>query len=142
YAVSGWPRWILGAAGGYLFFDGGMRALVAVLPLFGWEHAPVQRAPVRSRSLAEFWGLRWNRVVGLWLQRNIFDPVARRGAPRLGILLAFVVSALLHVYLVAPAAGLIPALWMGAFFLAHGALAAFERVLGVKDWPPALGHAF
>src|SRR5437660_1173788 len=60
YAISGWPRWIAGAAGGYLFFDGVTRALVAPLPLLGWEHAPIQRAPIRSRSLAEFWGFRWN----------------------------------------------------------------------------------
>jgi hypothetical protein len=142
YAAAGWPRWLLGAAGGYLLFEGLMRALVAVLPPFGWEHAAVQRMPIRSRSLAEFWGLRWNRVVGLWLQRNLFDPAARRGSPRLGILLAFAVSALLHFYLVVPAVGLVPALWMGLFFLAHGALAAVERALGVKEWPAALGHAW
>ena len=41
-----------------------------------------------------------------------------------------------------PAAGLMPALWMAAFFLAHGILAAVERVLGVKEWPPLLGHSF
>ena len=142
YAISGWPRWIAGAAGGYLFFDGVTRALVTPLPLLGWEHAPIQRAPIRSRSLAEFWGFRWNRAVGLWLQRNLFEPLARRGMPRMGILLAFLGSSLLHFYLVFPAAGLIPALWMAAFFLAHGVLAAVERVLGVKEWPPPLGHAF
>jgi hypothetical protein len=142
YDARGWPRWILAAAGGYLLFEGLMRTAASLLPLFGWEHAPVQRAPIRSRSLAEFWGFRWNRIVGFWLQRNFFDPLARRGAPRWGILLAFAVSALLHMYLVAPVAGLVPALWMGAFFLAHGALAGVERMLGVKEWPPVWGHAF
>ena len=142
YSPSGWPRWIAGTAGGYLLFDGLMRAVVAVLLLFGWEHAPIQRAPIRSRSLAEFWGLRWNRPVSLLLQRNLFDPLARRGAPRQGILLAFVGSALLHAYLVAPVAGLVPAAWMGAFFIAQGILASVERELGVRHWRPIFGHAF
>jgi hypothetical protein len=142
YALAGWPRWIAAAAGGYLLFEGAMHTLVSLLLLIGWEHAPVQRAPIRSRSLAEFWGFRWNRVVSLWLQKNLFEPLARRGSPRLGILLAFAVSALLHFYMVLPAAGLIPALWMAAFFLAHGALSALERPLGVKEWPPAAGRAF
>jgi len=142
YAPSGWPRWIAAAAGGYVLFEGIARAAVAPLALFGWEHAPIQRAPIRSRSLAEFWGFRWNRPIGLWLQRNLFEPLARRGLPRTGILLAFVGSALLHFYMVLPSAGVVPALWMAAFFLAHGALAALERVLGVKEWRPIFGHAF
>jgi hypothetical protein len=81
-------------------------------------------------------------VVSYWLRRNVFDPVARVGEPRLAIFLSFVVSALLHSFMVLPAAGVIPALWIGTFFLLHGVLATVEPSLGVKRWPSVLGHAF
>jgi hypothetical protein len=142
YEWAGWPRWVCAAAAGYFLLEGLARSLTALLPLFGWDHLPIQCAPIRSRSFAEFWGARWNRVVSFWLRRNVFDPVARGGAPRLAIFLSFAVSALLHSFMVLPAAGLIPALWIGAFFVLHGVLATVEPSLGVKRWPSFLGHAF
>jgi len=97
---------------------------------------------VLSRTLAEFWGLRWNRVIGRLLRRNCFEPLARRGAPMLGVLLAFAVSGLLHFYLVLPAAGLVPAIWIGSFFAVHGILCLVETRLAVRRWPAVAGHAF
>lgn len=135
YAVEGWPRWLVATFGAYLLIEGTAKTMTALLPAFGWEHEPPQRSPLLSRTLAEFWGARWNRIVSFWLRANVFSPVARRGAPRLGIFLAFLVSALLHLFMVFPAAGLVPALWMGAFFLAHGILVTLEQLLGARRWP-------
>ncbi len=142
YAPAGWPRWLTAAAGSYLLIEGISGILIAALRPFGWEHEAVQRSPVLSRTLAEFWGLRWNRVIGRLLRRNCFEPLARRGAPMLGVLLAFAVSGLLHFYLVLPAAGLVPAIWMGSFFAVHGVLCLVETRLAVRRWPAVAGHAF
>lgn len=142
YAIAGWPRWLTAAAGGYLLIEGLSWILIAAVRPFGWEHEAVQRSPVLSRTLAEFWGLRWNRVIGRLLRRNCFEPLARRGAPMLGVLLAFAVSGLLHFYLVLPAAGLVPAIWMGSFFAVHGILCLVEARLAVRRWPAVAGHAF
>jgi hypothetical protein len=142
YGIAGWPRWLAAGVGCYLLIEGVARILVAAARPFGWEHEAVQRAPVLSRTLAEFWGVRWNRVVGRVLRRNFYQPLARRGAPVLGVLLAFAMSAVLHFYLVLPAAGLVPAIWMGTFFLVHGILCLLEVRLSVRRWPPIAGRAF
>jgi hypothetical protein len=54
--------------------------------------------PWHSRTLAEFWGRRWNRLFGDWFRQVCFRPMFRR--PRLAILCAFFVSAVMHEYLV------------------------------------------
>lgn len=59
---------------------------------------PIHDAPWRSRSLAEFWGRRWNRLFGDWFRQVIFRPL-RRG-PYLATWLAFAFSGALHEWLV------------------------------------------
>jgi hypothetical protein len=66
-----------------------LRALIAAL---GYAMEPVQRTPILSRSLAEFWGRRWNRIVGRWLRENAFEPFAKAGRPGTGSFVAFVAS--------------------------------------------------
>jgi hypothetical protein len=116
-----WLRWLAGGASVYAGVEGIARALCSITKSFGWEHEPVQRAPVASRSLAEFWGVRWNRIVGLWLRKNVFEPFARRRAPGIGVAASFVVSGVLHALLTSPI-GVVPAVWIQGFFTAHGAL--------------------
>src|SRR5436190_320061 len=82
----------------------------------------VRKTPIAARSLREFWGERWNRVVGSWLRRTFFVPWARRRHIGVGLALAFTVSALLHGYMALAAVGLAAALPMTTFFLLQGAL--------------------
>lgn len=142
YAAAGWPRWLGATVCGYVVMEGMTWQWVAVLPAFGWHHRPYQRHPILSRTLGEFWGARWSSVVHRWLRVNVYEPLARRRAPRAGVVAAFGVSALLHGYLVWPAAGVVPALWMLAFFLAHGVGMVVEAKLGVRRWRPVAGRAF
>jgi hypothetical protein len=142
YALAGWPRWIGAAMGAYAIMEGATAQWVAVLPVFGWHHRPYQRHPILSRTFAEFWGVRWSSVVHEWLRSNVYQPLARRGFPRTGVVAAFGVSALLHGYLVWPAAGLVAASWMLGFFLAQGALMVLEARLRVRRWRPAAGRIF
>ena len=108
----------------------------------GWNVPSLHRSPARSRTLSEFWGQRWNRLVGSWLRAHAFEPLARAGLPRTGIVAAFAASALLHAYPTALAVGLGPAASIGAFFVAHGALIVVEARVGVRGWPRAARHAF
>jgi hypothetical protein len=86
--------------------------------------------------------VRWSSVVHKWLRSNVYEPFSRRGAPRAGIVTAFLVSAILHAYIVWPAAGIVPALWMLAFFLAHGAGMVIEAKLRVRRWGKVFGRVF
>jgi hypothetical protein len=142
YAPGGWPRWLVAAAACYVIAEGATRHLVSALLPFGWSHRPYQRHPILSRTLAEFWGVRWSSVVHKWLRSNAYEPLARRGAPRAGIVAAFLISALLHAYIVWAAAGLVPALWMLCFFLAHGFGMILEARLRVRRWGKVGGRLF
>jgi hypothetical protein len=142
YALAGWPRWLITMTGGYFFLEGFGRIFVAPLYVIGWEHPLFQRAPIRSRTLAEFWGVRWNHIVARSLKTIGYDPLARRRAPRLGVLAAFGVSGLLHAYMSLAAVGLLAALWMGSFFLIHGLLSILEARLGVRRWGRLASRVF
>ena len=54
--------------------------------------------PWRSRTLAEFWGWRWNRLFGDWFRQVCFKPLCR--TPIFGLLVAFAVSGVIHEALV------------------------------------------
>ena len=142
YDSRGWPRWLATTVAAYVTMEGMTWQWVAGLPAFGWYHRPYQRHPILSRTLGEFWGARWSSVVHRWLRSNVYGPLARRGAPRAGVVAAFTASALLHAYMVWPAVGPVPALWMLAFFVAHGLMMVVEAWLGVRRWSPVAGRAF
>jgi alginate O-acetyltransferase complex protein AlgI len=52
--------------------------------------------PIASTSLAEFWGVRWNRIVSGWLREVIFQPLARRAGATVAMLAVFFYSGLFH----------------------------------------------
>lgn len=91
--------------------------------------------PLFSRSLAEFWGRRWNRVVGSWLFATFYRPLAARGRRRLGTFAAFAASALLHLYFTSMAVGIAWGLWMAAFFVVQVPLLLLEELWSQRTWP-------
>src|SRR5262249_23617594 len=98
--------------------------------------------PILSRSVQEFWGERWNRIVSAWLAANCLWPLARRRRPLLGLAAAFAASALLHAYLTWAALALPSAMEMGVFFLIQAVIVLFERRVGVPRWPGAAARAW
>ena len=108
---------------------------------FGVDVPALQRNPIVSRSLAEFWGQRWNRVVSGWLREFVFEPLARRRHPRLGLAAAFGASGALHFWLIL-GLGIGAAVQMAAYFLVQGAALFVESRLGVRRAPPILGRAW
>lgn len=62
----------------------------------GVRAAPIMRNPLAATSLAEFWGVRWNRGFSDLARECWFKPVAARHGAVAGTLVVFFVSGLLH----------------------------------------------
>lgn len=86
----------------YLFVSSLLElSVIASLPLTGFQamEDAFQNPLLESRSLAEFWGSRWNLPVHRLLQRTCYIPMRKQGYPRpLAVLGTFLVSGLLHEY--------------------------------------------
>jgi hypothetical protein len=59
---------------------------------------PIHNQPWRARSIADFWGKRWNLWYSDWSRYAIFKPL--RGRPILALVIAFAVSGLLHEWVI------------------------------------------
>ena len=133
-------RWGLGMLFTYIGLDVIGSAFCLAFALGGMRAIPLQDRPELSRSIAEFWGKRWNREVGNWLHRWCFRPLARRGHAMLGMFAAFAYSGFFHAAAIAAGIGLRAGAPMFAFFLVHGLLVGAERALRVGRWPRWAGH--
>jgi len=127
--VRGW----LGMLGLIVLLHFGIFQLLALVwQVFGVNAKPIMTKPLRSESLAEFWGKRWN----LGFRQLSYDLIFKPLRPKLGVagasLLVFVVSGLIHDLVISfPArAGYgLPTV----YFTLQGLLVLFER--------SAIGHA-
>jgi hypothetical protein len=52
--------------------------------------------PIAAKTLGEFWGRRWNRIVPGFLREVIFLPVSRRAGAKFALLAVFLYSGLYH----------------------------------------------
>jgi MBOAT membrane-bound O-acyltransferase family protein len=129
-------RWGGGLAFVYTVTEGAYCLLFATYRLAGFKPPALHRHPAASRSVQEFWGRRWNLTVSAWLGETFFRPLARRGRPVAGVLLAFLVSAVVHAYIWEVALGIGMAALMLAYFAIQGALVGLELALGVAEWRP------
>jgi Membrane bound O-acyl transferase family len=72
---------------------------------FGVDARPIMRSPINATSLAEFWGARWNVAFRDLAHAYVFRPLA----PRIGVhgatLATFVVSGLIHDFVISVPAG-------------------------------------
>lgn len=138
--------WVLQQVGAaaftYIVMDVVAQMLRLVHLSLGLDVGQLQRDPIFSRSLAEFWGERWNLPVSQWLNDFCFRPVARRKGAALGVLAAFAGSAALHFWLFFAAANLRCGLLAAAFFLAQFPGLVVERRMGIKRWPATAAHAW
>ena len=101
--------------------------------------APLMNQPIRSRSLSEFWGKRWNTAFRDLTHRFLFLPLTARLGPRIGIFSGFLLSGLIHdVVISIPANGGygLPTLYFvlqsAGFFLERS---AWGKALGLKRMP-------
>jgi alginate O-acetyltransferase complex protein AlgI len=103
------------------------------LASIGWralrvDAPPIMNRPLRSTSVSEFWGRRWNGAFNDLAVRLAFRPVARRNGLVIGTLVAFAVSGLIHELVISLPAGAGYGLPTG-YFLLQGL-----AVLGERKW--------
>jgi hypothetical protein len=91
--LRGW----VGMLGIILILHFGIFQVVALFwQAFGIAALPIMSAPLRSRSLSEFWGKRWNLGFRQLAHDLLFGPLHRKlGAQKTGFLV-FVLSGLIH----------------------------------------------
>jgi hypothetical protein len=135
-------RWGCGLGFIYTLTEAVYALILAGYRGFGLATPMLHRHPAAARSVQEFWGRRWNRTVSAWLGETFFRPLARRGKPWVGLILAFVVSAVAHAYIAVVAAGVAMAGVMLSFFLLQGFVIVLELVLGTAKWRPPVAHAW
>jgi predicted DCC family thiol-disulfide oxidoreductase YuxK len=105
--------------GVFEFFSIGWRALRV-------DAAPIMNRPLRSTSVSEFWGRRWNAAFNDLAARLVFRPVARHTTLVAATLIAFAVSGLIHELVISLPAGAgfgLPT----AYFLVQGLGVLAER---------------
>ena len=129
---------VLSYAGAQFAFDFGHLCFLAN----GWSLDSFHRAPIAARSVTEFWGECWNRIVSAWLHRFVFLPLARRGRSRLGILCAFVASGVLHGWFILVAIGVSGALGTLLFFSVQGVFVLAEHRLHIHAWPVPIARGW
>lgn len=121
--LQGWT----GGLGLILMLHFGICRLVAFLwRSLGVNAAPIMANPLRSASLSEFWGRRWNRAFHQLAYDFVFVPLYRKLGAGLAGFLVFVFSGLLHDLVISvPARGGygLPTL----YFVLQGAGVALER---------------
>jgi hypothetical protein len=72
----------------------------------GINAVPLMSSPLLARSLAEFWGRRWNTAFHELANRFTFRPLRRVAGPAGATLLAFLISGVLHELVISlPARG-------------------------------------
>lgn len=133
--VLAWAlRWAAGLVLCYASFESAHSSLLILYRGVGFVLPRINDYPIRSTTLVEFWGRRWNRAVSGWLRDNLFFPLARRRHATLGLLAAFVGSTALHFWFAWVPLDLLAGAMMASFFMVHAAALLLERKLGVARW--------
>lgn len=121
--VAGWVG-MLGII--FTFHFGLFHVLSCAWRAVGVDARPIMRAPIAARSLAEFWGERWNVAFAESARRFLLRPLARRwGVERAGAVV-FLASGVVHELVISlPARGG----WGGPtlYFLLQAAGVALEK---------------
>lgn len=79
-----------------LLHFGAFDVVAGLWRLAGVDCGPLFRAPLRSTSLGEFWGRRWNLAFSEMTALAVYRPVSAAAGGRAGLLAAFLLSGLLH----------------------------------------------
>lgn len=112
----------------------------------GRNVTPLMNAPLRSTSLSDFWGRRWNTAFRDFTHHSVFRPAARKWDAATASWLSFVFSGLIHELAISVPAGGGYGLPL-AYFLLQGTGIWLERALsrhgfavrgGVRGWACAV----
>lgn len=91
--VAAW----FGMVGIVMMFHFGTFHLLALLwRRTGYDAQPTMNWPIMARTLAEFWGKRWNLAFNHLATVYCFRPLTRRLDPKTALILTFLLSGLVH----------------------------------------------
>jgi hypothetical protein len=91
--IAGW----IGMTGLILLLHfGTFQLLFLVWRAMGVNAMPLMRSPLRSKSLGEFWGRRWNTAFHELTMRFAFRPLQARVGPSSAMLIVFLLSGFIH----------------------------------------------
>jgi predicted DCC family thiol-disulfide oxidoreductase YuxK len=91
--LTGW----LGMIGIILILHFGIFALLAIVwRAHGIDARPIMDSPLKSITLGEFWGRRWNGAFNQLAFEILFQPLARTAGPIISTMVAFLASGLIH----------------------------------------------
>jgi Membrane bound O-acyl transferase family len=139
-ARTAWPAhplltgWIGMVGTTFILHFGSFHLLSLCWRQAGVDALPVMRNPLRSTSLAEFWGRRWNTAFHELASRFTFRPLRRIAGASAASLLTFVVSGLIHELVISVPARAAYGLPTG-YFVLQGLGVASERT----PWGRRLG---
>jgi hypothetical protein len=89
-----------------LLHFGGFEIVALFWQSFGVDAEPIMSAPLRSTSLSEFWGSRWNLGFRQLSHDLVFRPLQRRWGAGAAGFLVFAMSGLIHDFVISfPARG-------------------------------------
>jgi Membrane bound O-acyl transferase family len=131
-------RVLLGAIAVAIGAQGADHTLRGVLSRLHIHYPKLHDAPHRAGSLADFWGRRWNRLVGGYFREVCFPAWRERWGATRATLLVFLASATLHFVPTTFAAGVSAGSKMAAFFLVHGVALQLERQFAKSIGPRSL----
>lgn len=114
--------------------------VIRLLTRDAYTFQPLNNFPFLSQSLREFWGRRYNRIIGTILNESIFQPLSSYISSRSFVaLLTFTVSGLFHVHIAITVfddiSSIIPTF---ACFFINGIACCIEKSLTIK-LPPLCG---
>ncbi len=126
---------VLACIGLSLFLHFGLFNIVAgVWRALGADTGPLFREPLRSRSLSEFWGRRWNLAFSEMTAIAVYRPLGNVIGRRAALVVAFLSSGLLHELAISVPVRAGYGLPF-TYFLIHGALLLGERQLEARGHP-------
>jgi len=102
--------------------------------MLGADVGPLFRAPLRSRSLSEFWGRRWNLAFSEMTAIGVYRPVSGWAGRSIGLAVAFAASGAMHELAISVPVRSGYGLPL-AYFALHGALMTVERRLEAQGRP-------
>lgn len=135
-------RWLFAIVWVLALFEAVAHAIHWILAMAGVRIPALHNAPYMARSLREFWGVRWNKLIGRWLREHCYAPLARQGQERTGMIVSFVVSAAMHLYITSVLLDVRWGLIMSSLFLLQIPLIWAEDALRIRQRPTWLGHVW
>lgn len=102
------PLWLglLGMGAFLLLFHSGFLHLVALVwRRRGTPVEPIMNAPLRAKTLSEFWGRRWNLAFRDFAHQHVFRPTVRPWGVAAATFAVFVFSGLIHDLVISFSAG-------------------------------------